>query len=470
MPDEIRLYYFVVAGLLLAANAFFVAVEFSLASLRRTKIEALARRGSRAAAQVRQLALALDECLSTCQVGITLASLGLGWIGERTFAALFELFFRAVGLPDLLAALRIAPAAGTLAAAHTLAVVLAFLLITFLHVVLGELAPKSVAIQFPETLALWLAYPLRFFNWIFHPLVWLLNNSSWTVLKLFGVSRRPFHALAHSPEELGLILDESRSAGLLGSDERRMLERVFRFHDKTIREIMVPRPDMVALSLRASEEEAVKAFSESGYSRLPVYDGTLDKIVGIAYVKDLLYSFQHPKLIKLADLLREVPEVPETSLLSPVLREFQRRRVHMAIVVDEFGATAGLVTLEDIIEEIVGEIRDEHDQEPELIERLPDGTTLMDGMLQLDRFKETFPETQLPQGDFDTVGGLVLNLAGRLPKEGDTFRLGNLTLRVVKREGRRLRKVAVRASPAGPPAAAPPGDPGRPTPELGPRG
>jgi CBS domain containing-hemolysin-like protein len=449
--EEISLWFLLWAALLLFANALFVSAEFSLVALRRTKIEELIHQGSRAAAHVKQLLEHLDECLSTCQVGITLASLGLGWIGERAFAVIFFSVFETLSLPRAIEWFHLPGETGAAVTAHAVAAVLAFILITFLHVTMGEQAPKVFALRFPERLALWIVWPMRLANWVFYPLVWLVNKTSHALLKAAGVQPELPHARVHSVEELGLILDESRLAGVVSPDERKMLERVFRFHDKTVKEIMVPRLDIVALSIRAGEEEVTKAFFESGYSRLPVYDGGLDKIVGILYVKDLLYTMQHPQLIKVVDLVREAPEIPETCPLSQLLREFQKRRVHMAILVDEFGTTVGLVTLEDLLEEIVGEIRDEHDQEADPVERLPDGTALVDGLLHVDRFREAFPDVEVPEGDFDTVGGLVLHLARRLPREGDSFRLGELGLRVVKREGRRVRKVAVRRlGPGGP--------------------
>jgi CBS domain containing-hemolysin-like protein len=316
-------------------------------------------------------------------------------------------------------------------------------------VVLGEQAPKIIALQGPETWALWIAWPMRLANGLLWPLVWFLNHSTQLVVKAFGLKPVAAHARAHSEEELGMILDESRKAGVVSRDEHRMLERVFRFHDKTVKEIMAPRPDIVAVNLRANEKELLRLFLESGYSRLPVYDGSLDKIAGLVFVKDLLYALEHPELIKLVDLLREVDLVPETYPLPNLLKDFQKHHKHLAMVVDEYGATAGLVTLEDVVEEIVGEIRDEHDVEPEEIQRLPDGTLLVECRLSLDRFREVFPGLPLPRGDFDTVGGLVLQLAGKLPKEGDSFRVGELAIRVVKREGRRLRRVAVRRIPPG---------------------
>lgn len=437
-PESI--FYLGLAVVLLAANAFFVAAEFALVGLRRTKIEELVQEGNRSAERVKLILANLNECLSTCQVGITLASLGLGWIGEASFVKVVE---------SLFAWMNIGVDAASSISAHAISFVLAFLCITFLHVVLGEQSPKIVAIQFPEALAMWIAWPMRFFNKLFFPLVWILNGSTRVVLGVFGLKAQTAHARVHSEEELGIILDESHKAGLMSPEERKMLERVFAFHDKTVKEIMTPRPDIVALDLRAPENKVADLAFKEGYSRLPVYDGSLDKIVGIIYVKDLLYTIRDPKLIKIADLIREHIEISETYSVSLLLRDFQRRKIHMAIVVDEFGATAGLVTLEDIVEEIVGEIQDEHDEEKPEVEKLADGAVIFDGKANLDKFREVFAELELPEGGFETVGGLVLHLAGRVPTEGDTVRLGEYVLRVAQRDGRRIKKIAVRKVPLG---------------------
>ncbi|MCW8132226.1 MAG: HlyC/CorC family transporter [Planctomycetota bacterium] len=434
------------AVVLILANAFFVAAEFALVGLRRTKIEELVNDGNRAAERVKQLLVSLDECLSTCQVGITLASLGLGWIGEASFVKIIESIMTAAGIHF---------SAGAVVSAHVISFMLAFLCITFLHVVIGEQAPKIVAIQFPESLAMWIAWPMRFFNRLFFPLVWVLNRSTKGVLGLFGVKSMQAHARVHSEEELGIILDESHKAGLMSPEERKMLERVFRFHDKTVKEIMVPRPDIVALDLRAAEAKIMELAFEEGYSRLPVCDGSMDKIVGIVYVKDLIYTLRDPKLIKIADLVREHIEIPESYSVSKLLRDFQRRRIHMAIVVDEFGATSGLVTLEDLVEEIVGEIQDEHDEETPEVERLADGALIFDGKTHLDKFREALPNVELPEGSYETVAGLVLHLAGRVPKEGDTFRMAEYVFRVAQRDGRRIKKVGVRKIPIGQTQAMP---------------
>lgn len=436
---DVSIGYIAAAALLLLANALFVAAEFALVGLRRTKIEQMIDEGSKGALAVKAILAHLDAYLSTCQVGITLASLGLGWIGEDTFAKIFEWFFTLVGFEAGIANL----------SSHVIAVVLAFSMVTFLHVVIGEMMPKTLALQFPEVLALYIAWPMRFFHRLFFPVTWLLNASSLGLIRLMGLKPPHGHSRVHSEEELSMILAESRSAGVLTDQEHAMLERVFRFHDKTVREIMVPRPDIIGLELHSTQTEVVEVAHKSGYSRLPVYDGELDEIVGIVYVKDLIYSLHHPQLIKLPDLLRPVLEFPETSNLGHVLREFQRRRIHLGVVVDEFGATTGLVTLEDIVEEIVGEIQDETDQEPAEVEELAGGVYLVECKASVERLEDLFPDIEWPEGDFDTVGGLVLHLAGKLPREGDTFRVGQVIIRVVKREGRRVRKVSLRRVPPG---------------------
>jgi CBS domain containing-hemolysin-like protein len=424
-------------GFLVIANAFFVAAEFALVRVRRTRIQELITGGNATAKVVKDAIDHIEKYISATQVGITLASLALGWIGEPFLAEgilgpLFKTLFAAL-LPDTVIA----------ASSHGIAIGFAFFLITYIHVVAGELLPKSLALQYPERVALYLVRPLRFFAFMARPLVWLLNNTSNRIMRLVGITPAHSHSLALSEEELLMLLSESKKAGVVTDDEQKMLQRVFKFHDKTVREIMIPRPDIVGLDLRANVEQIQHVFRE-GYSRLPVYDGTLNNIKGIVYVKDLIYTLQDPKLIKLVDLLRECIFVPESNAVPALLREFQKARVHMAIVVDEFGDTAGLVTLEDVIEEIVGEIQDEYDSEPAQVERGKDGTVIFDGKVDLDRFKEIFPTFVMPEGSYETVAGLVFQLAGRVPKETDVLKHGELAFKVIKRDGRRLRKVAVK--------------------------
>ena len=424
-------------GFLVLANAFFVAAEFALVRVRRTRIQELITGGNSTAKVVRDAIDHIEKYISVTQVGITLASLALGWIGEPFLAeGLLSPFFKSLFntiLPDTVIS----------ASSHGIAIGFAFFLITYIHVVAGELLPKSLALQYPERVALYLVRPLRFFAFLARPLVWLLNKTSSRIMRMVGITPANVHSLALSEEELLMLLSESKKAGVVSDDEQKMLQRVFKFHDKTVREIMIPRPDIVGLDLRANVEQIQHVFRE-GYSRLPVYDGSTNNIKGIVYVKDLIYTLQDPKLIKLVDLLRECIFVPESNAVPALLREFQKARVHMAIVVDEFGDTAGLVTLEDVIEEIVGEIQDEYDSEPAQVERGKDGTVIFDGKVDLDRFKEIFPTFVMPEGSFETVAGLVFQLAGRVPKETDVLKSGDLAFKVVKRDGRRLRKIAVK--------------------------
>lgn len=417
--------------LLILGNAFFVAAEYALVRVRRTKIEKMIEDGVRAAAVVRQSLEQMDRYISATQVGVTLASLALGAVGEPFIASRVGILFH-----------NILPTGHSEIWEHGIATAIALFFITSVHVVVGEIMPKSVSLQFPETIALYVARPMQLCLAVFRPLIWLLNGSSNIILKRFGLKAVDSHALAMTEEELLMLLSESKNAGVVTEDEQRMLQRVFKFHDKKVSEIMVPRPDMDGLDLRAGEDDIRSAF-EKGYSRLPVYDHSLDNIKGIVYVKDLLYTLQEPALIKLVDLLREPAFVPESMSVSKLLKDFQKGKIHMAIVVDEFGDTAGLVTLEDVIEEIVGEIQDEYDYEPEDVQRAPEGVLIFAGKTAISRFREIFPNFEEPEGSFETVAGLVFQLAGRVPKEGDIIVHGGLSFKITKKEGRRLRKVSV---------------------------
>ena len=437
MKDDVT-FNILMITLLILGNAFFVAAEYALVRVRRTKIEKMISDGVRAAAVVRQSLDQMDRYISATQVGVTLASLALGAIGEPFIAGRLSLLFD-----------RVLPTGHSEIWEHGVATAIALFAITSVHVTVGEIMPKSISLQFPETIAIYVARPMQLCLAVFRPLIWLLNGSSRIILKRFGLKAVEPHALASTEEELLMLLSESKKAGVVSEDEQRMLQRVFKFHDKTVREIMIPRPDMDALGLRAAEEEIRTAF-EKGYSRLPVYDGTLDNIKGIVYVKDLLYTLQDPSLIKLVDLLREPAFVPESMSVSKLLKDFQKGKIHMAIVVDEFGDTAGLVTLEDVIEEIVGEIQDEYDYEPEDVQRTPDGVLTFAGKTAIARFKEIFPDFEEPEGSFETIAGLVFQLAGRVPKEGDVIVSGMLSFKITKREGRRLRKISVRSGSSRP--------------------
>jgi CBS domain containing-hemolysin-like protein len=421
---------------LLLGNAFFVCAEFALLSMRRSKLTEWAKEQRPGANGLLALLEHLDLYLSTCQAGVTLCSLALGWVGGYLLAGLVQGSLVSTGL------------AAEAGAGLILSIGCGFLLAAFVQVLLAQLMPQTLASHYPEETALWLARPLHVAHILLRPVVWLLHGGSIGLLSLVGLKPSLHPPPSHSDEELRVLLDEYRKAGEISPEERRMLDRVFRFHEK---KVMVPTPDIVGVDIRTSFDDMLQKIEKEGYSRLPVYRETLDNIEGIVYVKDLIFSLNHPKLIKLADLVRDPLMIQETAKVSDVLKEFQRRRVHMAIVIDEYSCTSGLVTLEDIVEEIVGEIHDEHDDdEPVEVERRMDGAWLIECKASVDRFRETFPETPLPDGEFDTVGGLVIALAeNKLPKQGDSFTLGRLRIRVVQRDGRRLRKVLVQKLPSG---------------------
>ncbi len=341
-------------------NGFFVASEFSIVKVRATRIEELVRSGSGLARRAQSVIQKMDEYLSATQLGITISSLGLGWIGEPAFAALFEPIFPYFG--DFGVVLT-----------HTLAVSCAFFLITFLHIVLGELAPKSMAIRRPEKVLLWVSGPLSWFYKILYPFTWALNGTANAFLRLLGVVPLSETDRAHSEEELRLILADSQEKGVLDSDEGRLLERVFDFGDRSVRQVMVPSIEVVFLNTQKSVEENLNKARENKHTRYPLCDGSLDKVIGIIHVKDLFWKHrQRGKKFDLEAGKRTVRVVPSSKYIKSLLTEFRQSRSHLAVVVNEHGATIGIVTLEDILEELVGEIQDEFDVEvpPPMIQKI----------------------------------------------------------------------------------------------------
>jgi CBS domain containing-hemolysin-like protein len=434
------LFYFIAALALLLTNAFFVCAEFALVRIRLPRIEELIKNGNRQATHVKAAVEQMNAYLAAIQIGSSLACLGLGWIGQKAFAdPLCKLFARlglnaGENLPFFLTP-------------GTLAFIIAFAAVVLSHVVIGELLPKTLAIQHTERMALTVALPLRFFQWLFRPLLFVAGILYRPLMRRFGMKDAAFHRHVFSEEELQSIVNESQKAGVFTKGQQEMLERVLKFHNKTVREIMIPCPDIIAIDVRSDPDEVVNKVFNEGFSRLPVYDGNIDNVVGIAYAKDFVHAIKNPKLIKLADLLHECHFVPETLDVAALVGQFQKNRVHLAVVVDEFGATAGLVTLEDALEEIVGEIQDEYDTETAELTMGANGVCLCEGKAHISKIEEVFPGFKAPEGSYDTVGGLVLHLAGRLPKEGETFRCEGLSFRVAKREGRRVRKLAIRKIP-----------------------
>jgi len=392
---------------LVGLNAFFVAAEFALVKVRSSHVEIRAREGSFLARVVRSIIAHLDGYLSATQLGITFASLGLGWIGEPVVARMIAALVETLGFhltPEII---------------HRVSLPIAFATITVLHIVLGELAPKSLAIRHSETVAYAVSLPMRAFFIVFKPVIWVLNGLAQVVLRLFRI--RPVReSELHSADELRYLLEESQRSGILEAEHHELLENIFEFRRRHVRNVMVPRRRIVALELGMPTDRILDIVIEEGYSRMPVYRGTLDDIVGIVYTKDLLTLVHLKHLIILEDILRPAITVSEDELLSRLLRRFQSEQVHMAIVTDEFGGTAGLVTLEDILEEIVGEIRDEYDEERAPVERQR-SDYIVQAATPIADLNEYLPIPLPESEDYDTLGGLIFQKAGSIPPVGATF-------------------------------------------------
>lgn len=420
---------------LVLANGFFVAAEFALVKVRLSQIEQLSREGSLAARAARNVLQHLDAYLSACQLGITLASLGLGWVGEDVGIKLLEPALTKLGFPD---------------AAHYIALPLAFVLITFLHISLGEQAPKIMAIRAARPTALAVALPLTIFYKVLWPFIWVLHKASDLMLRLMGVRAAGSREQMPSEDELRLILAESAAGGEVSRRERLMMENVLDLEDKVTRQVMVPRRDIVYLSTRRTGPENLNVIAESQYTRFPLCDGDLDRVIGMVHTKDVLgaiVSGQAPP--PMAKLSRKIPFFPETMRLDVLLREFQRNRTHVAMVVDEYGTVSGMVTFEDVLEELVGPIQDEFDRELPMILRRNNGRYLVDALCPLDDLVEAC-HLELPEVSSDTTGGLIVELMGHIPLPGEKIRVGRHELTVLDAEPTRVRRVEVQEVEADP--------------------
>jgi CBS domain containing-hemolysin-like protein len=428
--------YLLLAAFLIFLNAFFVTTEFAIVKVRATRVQERLRKGIRGAAAAQAVIRDLDAYLSATQLGITLASLGLGWIGEPAFATLIGPLLGALGV-------------WSPAVVHSIALALAFALITFLHIVLGELAPKTLAIQRPEQVALAVATPLRIFYRLFYPALWLLNASSTLFLRLLGLSPASEAELVHSEEELRLLLAESHRTGALSTSKRKLLENVFDYTRRSAKHIMVPRAEIVYLSLLRTLDENLDTIRNSQHTRFPLCESDVDHVVGMIHAKDLFHA--EDRVHETSDLLqlkREILFVPETRSLDLLQRDFQQRRMHMAVVVDEYGGTSGLVTLEDILEEIVGEIQDEFDVESPRMESTPEGY-VVDGLVLIEEVGERLG-VHLPPDESNTLGGLVIARLGRIARLGDLVRLDGYDVKVIEMKGRRVSKLLLTPHPKSP--------------------
>ncbi len=422
---------------LVLANGFFVAAEFALVSARRTRIDELVQGGDRLARSAQKAQRNLDRAISGTQLGITLASLGLGWIGEPALAGSLEALVSAWGFSLSTATL------------HTVAVTLAFLVITYLHIVLGELAPKTVALLRPEATRRLVAGPLLTFNRVMWPAIWMLNGSARLFLRLIRVPTAR-HGLqhAHSPDEIEMLVRQSLREGVVEEDEQAMIEGVFELTHTVAREVMTPRPDIQAVRADATVDQIFATVAESGFSRLPVVEDSLDEILGVVVVKDLISELlaKEPSTLTARDVMREPVFVPDTKPIDDLLAELQARTTHMAVVVDEFGGTDGIVTLEDLLEEIVGEIYDEHDVSDGVGVTLEsDGSMAVDGGFSFsDLLSDLDIDGVEDAEEYDTVAGYVIGVLGRIPEQGDRVPLGDAELEVTELTDRRITRLALR--------------------------
>jgi CBS domain containing-hemolysin-like protein len=416
-----------VAALILL-NAYFVAAEYGLVTARRTRIQELAQKGDRRARAVLRIVADPPRFIAAMQLGVTATSLAIGALGEQVLARVFDPIF-----------------------ASFLAFALAFLIITFLHVVVGELVPKGVALEYSERTALAVSTPVRGFFVVFKPLIWVLQRSSEAILKALGLRPPGGEVDVYSEAELKMLLSRSTEEGELEQQEQEMLYKVFDFADKEVSAVMVPRPEVVALSIDLPPEEALAAVIESPYTRYPVYRETLDKVVGILHVRDLFSALVDRGIagVQLEQLLRPAYIVPETKDLAALLAEFRKANQHMAIVVDEYGDLEGIVTLEDLLEEIVGEIEDEFDLPNESIEQLDNGCLRIHGTFPIDDFNEQFHRS-LPIEDYHTIGGLVFGMLGRAPEPGDEVQADGTRFKVLEVEGSRIERLEVELLPQEP--------------------
>lgn len=421
------------AFLLVLLNGFFVVAEFSLVKIRKTRIEELVQQGNSRAELALKIISSLDTYLSAIQLGITLASLALGWIGEPAMSSLLEPFIFAY-FP------------GSTLLLHTITVTIGFTFITLMHVVIGELIPKSLAIQKAESMLLWVVWPLYIFHKIGYPVITLFDHTAWFFLKLLGVKPTSEADLAHSEEELRMIVSASHRGGVLDQMESDLLDNVFDFSDRLAREVMVPRQDIVCLFADDSYEENIKVVRETHHTRFPLCLEDKDHIMGMIHLRDLMdFDLCNTEKKDLTTIMREILVIPEGMSVAKILQMMRRKRIHLAVVVDEYGGTAGLVAMEDIIEEIVGDIKDEHDEiiQPE-IQRMPDNTYEFDGRVLFDDVAHLL-NIHLEEHEEDTIGGYIFGVLGRRPEIGDEVAIDGYIFVVLQVNG--FRVVRVKALP-----------------------
>ena len=436
MDEFGRLIYSIVTiGFLLLMNGFFVAAEISIISVRKTRLEQLMNEGNLSASLAMDAIKEVNKFVAAVQLGVTIASIGLGWVGEATIAQLISPLFNS--LPQIWQA----------GATHSISTAIAFVLITIMHVVIGELVPKSIALQYPEQTSLIVAWPMKIVFKIFAPFVYILNGIGNGILRLMGIKVQNTTPLAHSVEELDMIVNASYDEGVLNETEKDMLHNVFKFSDLQAKQVMIPRTDVVCIPSDISFDELTKLTSEAQYTRYPVYENTLDNVIGIIHIKDIYSLLQKHEQFSLKKILRPVMLVPETMTMDKLVLEFKKSHSQLAIVVDEFGGTSGIISLEDVLEEIFGEVQDEFDEEEADIKKIAEDTYSVNAMIRLDELAEYFEEEPIEDDDVDTIGGLVVKNLGRIAQVGDITTINDMTCKVEEVDGARVTKLIIEKEP-----------------------
>lgn len=414
-----------IALFLVVLNGFFVAAEFSIVKVRYSQIQLKAAEGNSLAKQAEHIIKNLDAYLSATQLGITLASLALGWVGESALHHVIEGGFNYFNIS-------VSPTTIT-----TISVILSFLVITVMHIVFGELVPKSIAIRKSEQTTLFISPPLRLFYNIFKPFIWSMNGISNAFLRLIKIHPVSEHDI-HSTEELQLLVKQSADSGEIEEENYEIIKNAFDFTDHSAKQIMIPRQNILSIDIEDSVETIMNMIMESGYSRIPVYKDSIDNIIGVLYTKEIIreYIKQQGKLSHedLQDMMREAFFVVGSKKISDLLKVFQQKKQHLAIVIDEFGGTEGLITLEDILEELVGEIQDEEDDEENIVDKVSENTYWVQSTSQLDEINECLPKP-LPlseEGDYNTMSGFIMHELGDIPEENQEFRIGDYDFKILK--------------------------------------
>jgi CBS domain containing-hemolysin-like protein len=406
--------------LLVFLNGFFVAAEFAIVKVRASQLEVKVKEGNQFALLSKHIVSHLDGYLAATQLGITLASLGLGWIGEPVVSRMIIGLMHAVGV-DITEQL-----------AHSIALPCAFAIITVLHIVFGELAPKSIAIQRSEKTTLFVAYPLQFFYILFRPFIWMLNGISNVILKMLGITS--IHGSeVHSSDELKYLVQLSKESGEIKETDYDIIKNAFHFSERTAREVMVPRPQLLAIDVNGFNEQVLEKVIEESYSRIPCYEDKLDNMVGVVYLKDILMKMRKHETVNIRDIMRPVFTIPETKHIGQLLKDFQQKHQQIAVVVDEYGGTMGIVTMEDILEELVGQIQDEYDNEIPVVEKTGDRLYSVQASASLDDINKSIPHPLRKSEQYQTLAGYLIHYSHKIPNVNERIVIDGYAFTVLKR-------------------------------------